>query len=408
MARKSQLDPVVQCFCAKCSSSTAGYQYQKRSLTRIHGKNYPITRVERTSESLPSQPIEDLARTDDDRQREYSPNAVPLPRTNPSNDQLFGDDTSPPPNDESLLGLDEPRLRAYEDSDDELEQFGQFGQSVQQAQYGDRPSTPPRTPTPPENDRILFRPVRAPQIPTPDEDQAQADRPHLVPAAFNEAPAVRMAYLTAVMANVYGHLTIEQATNQLNSTLDSLAVAGVLPLIPRPVRTLISARRRLGLDPDQWITQYCICTECWKHYSPAELELLDSPLCMALPGCTGKLYTDSWDSRKNRIRTATKIHPQTSVISTLRRMMMRPGFARSLRDNRDRPAGLNGDEDFVMTDIHDGDAWNEQVTGCVRELGENGVVLDAPVDGTPPPKNLNERRYGLHLTMNGDWYVLPS
>lgn len=212
-----------------------------------------------------------------------------------------------------------------------------------------------------------------------------------------------MAYLTVVMANVYGHLTVEQATNQLNSTLESLDVAGVLTLIPRPVRTLISARRHLGLDPGQWIIQYCVCPECWKHYSPAQLEVLESPRCTALPGCTGLLYTDAWDAHKKWIRTATKINPQTSIISTLRHMMMRPGFAASLRDNRNRPAVRNANENFVMTDIYDGDAWNEQETGTVRELGDNGAVRDVLGKGVAASRNLNDRRYGLHLTVNRDW-----
>jgi hypothetical protein len=48
--------------------------------------------------------------------------------------------------------------------------------------------------------------------------------------------------------------------------------------------------------------------------------------CIALPGCTGVLYKDSRDAKKKRIRTPIKIHPD--------------------------------DDDFIMTDMPDGDAWH--------------------------------------------------
>ena len=62
------------------------------------------------------------------------------------------------------------------------------------------------------------------RVPAPGSDQAfRRDCPTLLPAAFQEVPAVWMAYLTAVMGNVYGHLTVTQATEQLNNTLDGLS-----------------------------------------------------------------------------------------------------------------------------------------------------------------------------------------
>jgi hypothetical protein len=84
-------------------------------------------------------------------------------------------------------------------------------------------------------------------------------------------------------------------------------------------------------------------------------------------------------------------------------MMMRPGFAKSLRDNHAHQPGRNDDDDFIMTDMPDGDAWHEQETGTVRELGDHGTVRDSAPDGGPEPQNLNDRRYGLHFSFNGDW-----
>jgi hypothetical protein len=159
-----------------------------------------------------------------------------------------------------------------------------------------------------------------------------------------------MAYLQAVISNVKGKLSVPQATDQLNATLDALLVAGVLPDFPRPVRHLSSAKRRLGIDPDQWITLYAVCPVCWKHQSPAELEALDSPLCSE-PACDGIYYSEHYNSKGKRIRTAIKINPQTSLIGTLRRMFMRPGFAAKIRDNRQDHLGQNEDEDFVHVNL---------------------------------------------------------
>jgi len=82
---------------------------------------------------------------------------------------------------------------------------------------------------------------------------------------------------------------------------------------------------------------------------------------------------------------------------------MRPGFAKMLRDNRNHQAGQNNDDNFVMTDMFDGDAWNEQRTGAIQQVGANGTFQDIALQGRPALKNLNDRRYGLHLSLNGDW-----
>ncbi|KAG1734538.1 hypothetical protein EDD22DRAFT_1011418 [Suillus occidentalis] len=221
----------------------------------------------------------------------------------------------------------------------------------------------------------------------------EADAPSLVPVAFKENGEIRYAYLTAVMANVYGHLSWNQATNQLNHSLNMLLI-DVLPAFPRPVRALASAKRHLGIDPDQWITQYAICPECWKHHSPSQLKQLLSAEC-SVPACNGLIYTERRDAKGKMVRTATKINPQVSVIGSLRRMFMRPGFAQSIRDSRQDQPGQNTDEDFVMTDIHHGTQWHDLETNILREV-------DRAMEGRMV-KKLTEHRYGLHLTMNTDW-----
>lgn len=84
-------------------------------------------------------------------------------------------------------------------------------------------------------------------------------------------------------------------------------------------------------------------------------------------------------------------------------MLMRPGFARSIRDSHNDIPRQNDDENFVMTDIHDGTLWHELEANIVREVGEFGAVYDCPTEGQNH-QNLTEHLYGLHLIMNCDWY----
>ncbi|TDL13924.1 hypothetical protein BD410DRAFT_810151 [Rickenella mellea] len=228
-----------------------------------------------------------------------------------------------------------------------------------------------------------FRQVTPPLDLEPGVDQDGAEWPFLVPPAFEEESFVRMAYLQAALGNVYGHLTVQQATDTLNTSFDMLSVAGVLPLLPRPVRTLVSAKRRLGIDADQWITQYAVCTECWKHHSSKEVTELEGPECL-VPSCTGNIYEETIDGKGKTKRVPLKIMPHTSIISTLRRFFMRPGFARSLRDSCDDPRNVNDNEDFEMEDIY------------------HGRVMDVPKNENETPPRLVKHRYGLYLTMNLD------
>ncbi|KAK7435198.1 hypothetical protein VKT23_019768 [Stygiomarasmius scandens] len=157
------------------------------------------------------------------------------------------------------------------------------------------------------------------------------DMPSFTPRAFKESSPVRMAYLSAVLANVYGCVSVVQSTSQLNHSLDMLEVQGQIdgkpPIYPPPVRSLSAAKSRLGIDPDAWIVQYAICTICWKHYHPREINELEGPECI-VPDCTGIIFDTSTDSKGRITHTPQKINPQVSLIESLRCMMLRPGFAR--------------------------------------------------------------------------------
>ncbi|KAF8803058.1 hypothetical protein BYT27DRAFT_7110771 [Phlegmacium glaucopus] len=181
---------------------------------------------------------------------------------------------------------------------------------------------------------------------------------------------------------------------------------GVLPAHPRPVRTLESAKRRLGIDADQYITQYIICPQCWKHYTPKQVHDLDSPACL-LEYCDGILFEESLGSKGRRKRHPMKVNPYASIIDTLRRFFMRPGFAEMIRDSRGHQGGHNDDENFVMQDIYDGAGWDQCYTNTVREVGNLGSIRDVSRTGGEPEK-LTSHRYGLHLTLNADWFQLLS
>lgn len=171
------------------------------------------------------------------------------------------------------------------------------------------PSRPFRQPPPPGE-------TFTPSSPDPDPDpwvdiEEGEDTPMLGIPAMQEASCVRMAYLKAVLGNVFGHLSWERASMDLDTSLNMLASAGALPDHPPPVRTLQSARKCLGIDPDAYIIQYALCPLCWVHHSPEELKALESPAC-ATRDCEGQIYTV-----KNNSRIPTLIHPQVSVIGSL-------------------------------------------------------------------------------------------
>ncbi|EIW80779.1 hypothetical protein CONPUDRAFT_57284, partial [Coniophora puteana RWD-64-598 SS2] len=217
-----------------------------------------------------------------------------------------------------------------------------------------------------------------------------------------ERPEVRNAYLRAVLANVFSKVSVADASDLLSAMLDNASIIRPLPDHPRPVRTLKSAKQRLGIDPDQYIIKYAVCPDCWKHYHPTDLQTLMSPVC-SVDGCSGVIYEDFINARCKHIRKPFKLHPQVSIIASLRRMFMRPGFARMIRDSRADVPDRDVDEHFVMRDMHDGSLWHELNTHTVREVGEHGHVRDRPEDDHDTAPKLTSHRYGLHLTCNIDW-----
>jgi hypothetical protein len=251
----------------------------------------------------------------------------------------------------------------------------------------------------------VYTAIEMPDGPMPSADLAPEDAGALVPRVFRdrELSPVRMAYLQAVINNVYRHLSVPDATENLCVALDMLAAAGALPTVPPPVRTLISAKKRLGIDADQWIVQYAICPKCWKHYAPRQLQELAGPGCLVTT-CDGILYTEKRDSKNVLKRHPVKIIPNVSVIQSLRRMMRRKGFRKLIQSHDAHQIGQNDDDSFLMRDMSHGSMWSDLKTRIKREVGNFGTVRDIPAaEGSE--RRLTDNRIGLHLVINLDWCV---
>lgn len=155
-----------------------------------------------------------------------------------------------------------------------------------------------------------------PLAPQDNDQGAQQEQSSGTASAFSESPQVRSAYLQAALGNVFGSLSVPQATILLNSALNSLLIAGVLPTEPKPARSLVSAKRRLGIDPDEHIILYAVCPVCWKHTLVSNLNSLASPACI-VNGCNGKIYEERMSASGNIKRVAFKKMRLTRLLLAL-------------------------------------------------------------------------------------------
>jgi len=110
-----------------------------------------------------------------------------------------------------------------------------------------------------------------------------------VPPAFRESAAVRLIYLHAVKASIFHNHTDDDCNRRITEDLDILDAAGILPTNPAPARTLVTAKRRLGLDVDLYIHKQPICTVCYKHYSLEDIAKLSDSNC-TVRRCKGQVY----------------------------------------------------------------------------------------------------------------------
>lgn len=291
-----------------------------------------------------------------------------------------------------------------------LGDFGDYWAGPEEPGQQQQPEVGPARRVPAHSDIVWQDAGPEPRDFNPDEERMAA-LPVLPPAYAKKEPAgVRIGYLGAVVNNVCQHLSVEQTDLNLKVHMQGLAAAGALPIDPAPVTTYTSVQRRLGTDPDDHIIEYACCKVCWKHYLPAEMKALPSPSCV-VPECPGIIYEEELNANNKVVRRACLISPQVSLIHSLRRIVHRKGFRKLVRDSRNTPSNQNDDPEFVMKDIHDGAMWHDLKTGIKREVGRdagNNYVVRDVERSEGEEKKLTDHRFGLHMTVNTDWFAYLS
>lgn len=134
---------------------------------------------------------------------------------------------------------------------------------------------------------------------------------------LRKSPAFRLltCRLSLLMSIHMCLVSVLQSTDILNGTLDALLATGALPAYPWPVQTLESAKHCLGIDADQYITQYVICLQCWKHYTSKQVSEFDSPAYL-VGDCEGILF-DEVKATKNDNQRKLIHTPQSSTLYSI-------------------------------------------------------------------------------------------
>jgi hypothetical protein len=242
-----------------------------------------------------------------------------------------------------------------------------------------------------------------------------------LPAAFQEHPAIRNAYIRAfLLASLKGSTHAAVQIHLEGIAVGLRAAEAQSPDVSfdgldRMARTLATAEKRLGISTDKFITYYFICDICWTLHHPSELTQLLDPACNK-PGCSGTLYTSKRLSDGTTKRTPTKILPYVPLKKAIQHLLLRPGKYEQLqqwRGDGDKPGrvqplmarGLDAfpDPSKHMSDVYDGWGWRAIQAGLERRRGGAWTIQDVDV------RNLHQRFVALPLglvwQMNLDWYV---
>ncbi|KAF8595852.1 hypothetical protein BDV93DRAFT_456040 [Ceratobasidium sp. AG-I] len=218
------------------------------------------------------------------------------------------------------------------------------------------------------------------------------------PAACREASHIRLAYLTAVASQVLHNSTQAATEFHLNSTLAGYQLAGVLPIVPKPVKTLPAARRRLGLEVDAYIKQHPMCSECYFIYTHDDINSSASESCRQID-CSGVFWKTTVDYPD--VRTPVRVAAYSSIVSSMRRLFMRPQFVTALRAGTEAHQRHTGNTS-VLHDVCDGSAWMRGHFGIQRTQDMRGTVKDIP------PLSVVPLGFGLHAGLNLDWFRITE
>ncbi|EJF67325.1 hypothetical protein DICSQDRAFT_46259 [Dichomitus squalens LYAD-421 SS1] len=234
----------------------------------------------------------------------------------------------------------------------------------------------------------------------------------LVPA-FEETPPLRLAYLHSVLANVFEHSPILDAQRRLNDELAVIQLClGTLPTTPRkPARSLVTARKRLGLNVNDYIETKAVCTKCFKIYSTDNIMALESPQC-TVHRCPGIIYNETRkrsgplnmeeDDRAFR-RVPAKVATYAPLLKVLPRFFLREEFVRDLDRTTDiTPHDVLGKNEY-MYDFHDAEAYRSTLLDHARTVHQDGSVQDIKVF-SGARRTLRSVRYGQSFTLNLDWF----
>ncbi|CDO73032.1 hypothetical protein BN946_scf185007.g86 [Trametes cinnabarina] len=254
-----------------------------------------------------------------------------------------------------------------------------------------------------------------------DEDLTDAHIPYnntARPRALNEHPLIRNAYVHVYVASVVHGATKDLCKHLLDGYFSMFAalpatagyeVGGLEDM----ARTLRTVERRLGVDPDRYITFYFCCNICWDHHHPLKLYQLAGAFCPR-DGCPGVLFTEKVMADGDIKRIPVKVIPTTDLITSLYRIASRPDRVadwnawRGDSDEARQTPPLEQDDwpgwtdpSYRMFDIMDGWRWRTIAAGLQRRRGGCWGINDIDVDG------LNQQFValpnGLVLQINLDW-----
>ncbi|KAI0351281.1 hypothetical protein OH77DRAFT_1567406 [Trametes cingulata] len=254
-------------------------------------------------------------------------------------------------------------------------------------------------------------------------DRDAADAAHAagkLPPAFQEDPLIRRAYVQSFIAGAFHGATHAMVEHMLKSERSNLASLSsrldyAFPGLENMAVTLRTVERRLGVDPDEYITYYFLCPVCWVRHPSCELYDLARSACTE-PGCTGILYETKTLTGGKRRRKPTKPFATSSLERNIQRILLRPGKVEELnawRQGVEDEAGVKApvgqedwrgahDPDFRLCDIYDGWGWNAIQAGLQRRRG--GVWGIEDIDVSEVGQRFVALPLGLVIMINIDWF----
>src|SRR5882762_364235 len=411
-----------RCYCTRCAKKTEGYTNQTPQQLRLHLKKYgpgPRHAEFKTSCGRPSTPSSATL-----------PGRASITSTNVLARQTLDDGPQAIATGRTESEAVESKLAHTGEKAQVRSRSSSLSFSGSFPNQGDDYFTiqSPHDSPEPDDDPVIYPsehqlpaldPIAAAQYPQPSEIPSDQELEEFsaikkllpsdsVPAAFRESAAIRLIYLHAVKASIFHNHTDDDCTQRITEDLDILDAAVILPTNPAPARTLVTAKRRLGLDVDLYIHKQPICTICFKHYSQEDINKLQESNC-TVPRCKGHVYREKRlagppGSEPKLKRVPAKIQPYAPWDLALRRMMIRPDFVAALRDSSKDSERLPLDNNDLMYDLYDAQSWNNAEIGLKRVFPSNGVPYDTEISPGSRRK-ISTFKYGLQVSINLDWYV---